>query len=102
MGIEAECFVHPERISKELFCPICTLVLENPVQTPSEHLFCEDELLEWLTRSGPFVLTVYSSLLPPIVITDEHFPLLHHYQSHALLPKQGSIQTVYLLRGESY
>ena len=51
MGIESEQFVYPERIPQELYCPICTLVLENPVQTPSEHLFCEDELLEWLTRS---------------------------------------------------
>jgi len=51
MGVDCEHFVHPERISKELMCCICTQVLENPVQTPSEHLFCEDELLEWLSRS---------------------------------------------------
>lgn len=51
MGIEAGDFVHPERISPELYCPICTCVLENPVQTPSEHLFCEDELLEWMISS---------------------------------------------------
>ena len=49
--MDCEHFVHPERISKELMCCICTQVLENPVQTPSEHLFCEDELLEWLSRS---------------------------------------------------
>ena len=60
MGIESESFVHPERIPNELFCPICTLVLENPVQTPTEHLFCEDELLEWLTRSGT-ILFYYST-----------------------------------------
>ena len=35
----------------ELICPICHNVVENPVQTPSEHLFCEDELLEWLVQS---------------------------------------------------
>jgi len=52
MGIDSDHFVHPERISKELMCCICTQVLENPVMTPSEHLFCEDELLEWLTRSN--------------------------------------------------
>ena len=51
MGFEIELFVHPERISSQLICPICTSVLERPVQTPSEHLFCEDELLEWMTRS---------------------------------------------------
>lgn len=52
MGIDLELFVHPERISSQLICPICTQVLENPVQTSSEHLFCEDELLEWLSRSS--------------------------------------------------
>ena len=26
-------------------------MVENPVQTPTEHLFCEDELLEWLVQS---------------------------------------------------
>ena len=57
MGIESEQFVHPERIPQELYCPICTLVLDNPVQTPSEHLFCEDELLEWLTRSDKCPVT---------------------------------------------
>ena len=51
MGVEAGEFVHPERISSELLCPICACVLENPVQTPSEHLFCEDELLEWMIQS---------------------------------------------------
>jgi len=51
MGFEVELFVHPDRISSQLICPICTSVLERPVQTPSEHLFCEDELLEWMTRS---------------------------------------------------
>lgn len=51
MGIEIEYFVYPERISPELICPICHNVVEKPVQTPSEHLFCEDELLEWMLRS---------------------------------------------------
>lgn len=51
MGIEAGEFVHPERVSAELYCPICACVLENPVQTPTEHLFCEDELLEWMIQS---------------------------------------------------
>mmetsp|Transcript_25440 Transcript_25440/g.42886 ORF Transcript_25440/g.42886 Transcript_25440/m.42886 type:complete len:234 (-) Transcript_25440:127-828(-) len=51
MGIEIEAFVYPDRISEELICPICHNVVENPVQTPTEHLFCEDELLEWLVQS---------------------------------------------------
>jgi E3 ubiquitin-protein ligase NRDP1 len=52
MGRDLEQFVHPERISQQLICPICTQVLKDPVQTSSDHLFCEDELLEWLTRSN--------------------------------------------------
>lgn len=52
MGIDLELFVHPERISSQLICPICTQVLDNPVQTTTEHLFCEDELLEWMSRSS--------------------------------------------------
>ena len=51
MGLDNDQFVHPERISSQLICPICTQVLDNPVQTPTDHLFCEDELLEWLSRS---------------------------------------------------
>ncbi len=51
MGLEIELFVYPERISPELICSICQCVVEKPVQTPSEHLFCEDELLEWMIRS---------------------------------------------------
>ncbi len=31
MGIEEECFVNPEHISPQLFCPICTMVLENVI-----------------------------------------------------------------------
>lgn len=50
MGIDLACFVYPDRISSQLLCTICQEVLEKPVQTPCEHLFCEDELLEWLLR----------------------------------------------------
>lgn len=57
MGRDLEEFVHPERISSQLICPICTQVLLNPVQTATEHLFCEDELLEWMTRSSQCPVT---------------------------------------------
>jgi hypothetical protein len=57
MGRDLDSFLHPERISSQLICPICTLVLHNPVQTATEHLFCEDELLEWLTRSSQCPVT---------------------------------------------
>jgi Zinc finger, C3HC4 type (RING finger) len=48
MGIDSCEFVHPERISSQLVCPICTLILENPVITEYEHLYCENCLLDWL------------------------------------------------------
>jgi hypothetical protein len=67
MGLDLEYFIHPERISNQLICPICTQVLDNPVQTPSEHLFCEDELLEWMTRSQKCPLT--NEKLDPLSIT---------------------------------
>lgn len=51
MGFGVDQFVDPAHISDELICPICCGVLERPVQTSTEHLFCEDELLEWMERS---------------------------------------------------
>jgi hypothetical protein len=66
MGRDLEQFVHPERISSQLICPICTQVLSNPVQTPTEHLFCEDELLEWMTRSN--LCPVTKTILDPLTI----------------------------------
>lgn len=35
-------------INDEFICTICTLVLENPVQTPCEHSFCDDCIKGWL------------------------------------------------------
>jgi E3 ubiquitin-protein ligase NRDP1 len=65
MGTDPDLFVHPERISRELICPICTQVLENPVQTADEHLFCEDELLEWMSRSNEPTCPVTGNKLDP-------------------------------------
>jgi hypothetical protein len=67
MGTDLEFFVHPERISSQLICPICTQVLKDPVQTATEHLFCEEELLEWMTRSNLCPIT--KILLNPEKIT---------------------------------
>ncbi len=67
MGLDIDLFVHPERISPQLICPICTQVLQNPVQTSSEHLFCEEELLEWMTRSS--LCPVTKAELDPSSIT---------------------------------
>ncbi|RYG59632.1 hypothetical protein EON64_20040, partial [archaeon] len=67
MGRDLEDFVHPERISSQLICPICTQVLHRPVMTMSEHLFCEEELLEWLTRSS--LCPVTKQPIDPATIT---------------------------------
>ena len=68
MGVDPDMYVHPERISRELICPICTQVLENPVQTADDHLFCEDELLEWMSRSNEPTCPVTGSKLDPDAI----------------------------------
>ncbi len=68
MGNDPDLYVHPERISRELICPICTQVLENPVQTADDHLFCEDELLEWMSRSNEPTCPVSNKKLDPDAI----------------------------------
>lgn len=67
MGTDLEQYVHPDRISSQLICPICTQVLKNPVQTSTDHLFCEDELLEWMARSN--LCPVSKQVLDPEKIT---------------------------------
>ena len=52
MGRDAELFVDAAAISRHLLCSICHGVLERPVQTACEHLFCEDCLLAWLCRKA--------------------------------------------------
>lgn len=36
------------QVDDEFLCSICTLVIENPVQTICEHLFCNECILNWL------------------------------------------------------
>jgi hypothetical protein len=50
MGFDVSDF--EETVSEHLVCSLCHGVLENPVQTPCDHLFCEAELLEWLLVSN--------------------------------------------------
>ncbi len=65
MGTDPDLFVHPERISSQLICPICTQVLENPVQTVNDHLYCEDELIEWMSRHDiPLCPVTHEELKP--------------------------------------
>lgn len=47
MGFDQEFFVNSDRIPSTFVCPICTGIVESPVITPSQHLFCESCLIEW-------------------------------------------------------
>ena len=49
MGFDQDCFVDESKISSQLECVICREVLDRPVMTKCEHLYCEGCLLEWLT-----------------------------------------------------
>jgi hypothetical protein len=52
MGRELSCFVDGNNVSRHLLCSICHGVLEAPVQTACEHLFCEEELVEWMCHGN--------------------------------------------------
>lgn len=47
MGYDIARFV--DKIDENFHCIICTTVLENPVQSPCEHIFCNDCIITWLT-----------------------------------------------------
>lgn len=46
MGYESVLFVN--EIDEEFHCTICTMVLENPMQSPCEHIFCNECIEGWL------------------------------------------------------
>lgn len=35
-------------IDEEFYCAICTMVLEDPQQSPCDHLFCRKCIKDWL------------------------------------------------------
>lgn len=56
-------------IDEEFYCTICTMVLEEPLQSPCDHLFCSNCIKDWLVvdKSCPVdrrPLTI-NSLKPP-------------------------------------
>lgn len=46
MGYELACFVG--EVDKEFLCTICMMVLENPKETPCEHMFCAQCIKDWM------------------------------------------------------
>lgn len=36
-------------VDEEFYCTICTMVLETPLQSPCDHLFCSKCISEWLS-----------------------------------------------------
>ncbi|XP_037051211.1 E3 ubiquitin-protein ligase NRDP1-like [Bradysia coprophila] len=48
MGFESAKFIG--KIDEEFMCTICTQVLENPVQSSCEHIFCHACINEWLAK----------------------------------------------------
>ena len=49
MGFDLEQFPN-EDIGSELICSICTGVLEKPLETSCQHLFCGECIQKWLSR----------------------------------------------------
>ena len=50
MGWDTKRFIDPESIQDDLMCCICQEVLEEPVQAPCEHTFCQKCIQRWLDQ----------------------------------------------------
>ena len=66
-------FVWPDAIPRQLRCAICSEVCCRAVQTPCEHLFCEDCLLEWFARCGDHPRCPCDNT--PVVPAEVHRPM---------------------------
>lgn len=49
MGYDLTRFIG--EIDEEFHCSVCAMVFENPVQTPCEHLFCNECIKLWLSNN---------------------------------------------------
>ena len=52
MGWDINRFIRTKSIEAELICSICTDVVEDPVQTEFDHIFCRDCINEWLQKGN--------------------------------------------------
>lgn len=70
MGIETEHFMDGDGISSQLLCAICQCVVDPPVSTPCDHLFCEDCLISWLERreSGNETCPMCNTVIDPVKV----------------------------------
>ena len=74
MGWNIDRFLAKDTIVSEFICSICTDVVECPVQTPCQHLFCNECIRRWINagnRTCPEdrqALTV-NALKPPSRLT---------------------------------
>ena len=50
MGWNIDRFLSKETIVDEFICSICTDVVQAPVQTPCQHLFCEECITRWINE----------------------------------------------------
>ena len=48
MGWDIDRFVDKDNIIEDLVCTICTDVVDDPLQTPCDHLFCNECITQWL------------------------------------------------------
>ena len=52
MGWDSDRFLDQSKLIEELFCIICTGVLETPLQTPCQHSFCKNCIIEWINSGN--------------------------------------------------
>ena len=48
MGWDIQRFVDRETIVQDIICSVCTDVVQEPVQTPCDHVFCSECIIRWL------------------------------------------------------
>ena len=48
MGWDIERFTDKDSVGDDLICTICTDVVNDPMQTPCDHLFCKECINKWL------------------------------------------------------